>query len=95
MSEGLGLEAAFAASIALPDLEDKSFDWLLQRKADLLGNSRSYAELSQQELMEFHAICLRLKHAGQTAGKPSTSRATRARSAKGPISADLIGDDFV
>jgi hypothetical protein len=89
-----GLAVALEASLTLPDLEDKSFDWLLTRKAELLGNSRSLQELTQHELLEFHAVCIRLRQSTQPAGKPQTTRSTRTKAAKGPISMDLIGDDF-
>lgn len=89
-----GLEAALEASLALPDLEEKSFDWLLTRKSELLGNSRSYDELTEPEILEFHAICMRLRALSQSAGKPSTTKATKAKAAKRTISMDQIGDDF-
>lgn len=82
-----GLKSAFEASLSV-DLSDLSFDDCLKRKTALLGNARSLDQLEESELIEFHALCVRLRHLQQPAGKPA------AKSKKTVTTAAAVASDF-
>lgn len=85
-----GLKSALETSLRF-DHSDWTFDQLLKRKADLLGNARAIDELTPDELSEFHACSVRLRQIAQPAGKPAT-RSKKAAAA--PVSAASVADDF-
>lgn len=81
-----GLATALAESLS-PTM-DLDFDACLRRKTELLGDARSITELTEAELIEFHTLCVRLRHLQQPAGKPA------AKSKKTVTSAASVADDF-
>lgn len=82
-----GLKSAFEASLAI-DVSHLDQDGLLKRKAELLGDARSFDQLTIEQATEFHACCVRLRHLAQPAGKPP------AKSKKTVTSAASVVDDF-
>jgi len=84
-----GLRTALEQSLS--PVVDLSLDDCLRRKKELLGDARSFQELTPEELEEFHALSMRLRQLAQPAGKP----AARPKGAKpAPVSAAAVLDDF-
>lgn len=79
---------ATALETSLSPLAEMDFDTCLRRKTELLGDARSLEQLTEPELIEFHAICVRLRHLQQPAGKPA------AKSKKTVTTAASVADDF-
>lgn len=85
-----GLADALRASLG--PIAEWNFDKCLRRKAELLGDARSFNDLSEPELEEFHAICVRLRQMQQPAGKPAAAKRARGRPR---IDLDADTSDFV
>lgn len=84
-----GLKSALTASLTA--IADMDLNACLKRKVELLGDARSYDHLSPDELIEFHALSVRLRQMTQAAGKPAAAKRGRP-STKTDVAA--VADDF-
>lgn len=61
----------------MPDnLEDMTFEQLINERAELLGNKASLEELTEEQLERFVSLNAKIRMTARTAGKPAKAKPT-------------------